>query len=45
MDNTTYIFPKFTSGISVKKLKDEFPNKNKNIFSITKIQLVELRGL
>ena len=34
---TIYIFPKFTSGIGLKKLKDEFPDQNKNIFSITKI--------
>ena len=37
MYNTIYIFPKFTYGISAKKLKDKFPDKNKNIFSITKI--------
>ena len=37
MYNIIYIFPKFTSGISVKKLKDGFLDKNKNIFSITKI--------
>ena len=37
MYNTIYIFPKSTNGISVKKLKDEFSNKNENIFSITKI--------
>ena len=32
MYNTIYIFPKFTCDISVKKLKDKFPNKNKNVF-------------
>ena len=37
MYNTIYIFPKSTYGISAKKLKDKFPDKNKNIFSITKI--------
>ena len=37
MYNTIYIFPKFTCSISVKKLKDKFPDKNKNIYSITKI--------
>ena len=33
MCNTIYIFPTFTCSIGVKKLKDKFPNKNKNIFS------------
>ena len=37
MYNTIYIFPKFTYGIGVKNLKDKFPDKNKNIFSITKV--------
>ena len=37
MYNTIYIFPKSRNGISVKKLKAEFPNKNENIFSIAKI--------
>ena len=37
MYNTIYIFPKFTCGIGVKNLKDKFPDKNKNIFSITKV--------
>ena len=32
MYNTIYIFPKFTCGISVKKLKDKFPDKNKKFF-------------
>ena len=45
MYNTIYIFPKFIYGIGVKKLKDKFPDKNKNIFSITKILLVQLREL
>ena len=37
MYNTIYIFAKFTCGIGVKKLKDKFPDKNKNILSITNI--------
>ena len=37
MYNIIYIFPKLTSDIGVKKLKSKFPDKNKNMFSITKI--------
>ena len=36
MYNTIYIFPKFKCGIG-EMLKDEVPDKNKNIFSKTRI--------
>ena len=36
MYNTIYIFPKLTCGIG-EKIKNKFPDKNKNIFSIAKI--------
>ena len=37
MYNTIYISRKFTCGIGVKKLKDKFPDQNKNIFFYNKI--------